>query len=138
MREPQGPGIRVDSGIYSGYEVSPYYDPILSKVIAWGGGREAARRKIVEALGQYVILGIKTPMRFLVDVLEHPEFIKGNISTNFIAQYMEGWKEKGAKFVDEAVIAAAVSLCGKSKSHRASAGAKGIPSPWQTVGKWGL
>ncbi|MDI6840551.1 MAG: acetyl-CoA carboxylase biotin carboxylase subunit [bacterium] len=76
LKEPQGPGVRVDSGIYSGCEVSPYYDPILSKLIVWAETREFARRRLVQALKGYVILGIKTTIPFLIDVIEHPKFIK--------------------------------------------------------------
>lgn len=137
LKEPSGPGIRVDSGIYSGCEVSPYYDPILSKVIVWGETRESARRKMVLALRQYVILGIKTPIQFLIDVLEHPEFIKGNLSTNFIKCHLPQWKEQSKKYITEAAIAVALNMYNKSFAKRVPTKA-GIPTPWQTVGNWSI
>jgi len=138
VKEPAGPGIRVDSGIYSGYEVSPYYDPILSKVIAWGEDREAARNKMIAALSDYIILGIKTTVDFLRALMMHPEFVAGKTYTSFIANNMKGWRESdGGRFLNEALVAAAIDSYVKVTQKGA---AKVLPqqplSPWQTLGKW--
>lgn len=92
VREPDLNWVRIDSGIISGSEVPPFYDPILSKVITWGRSREEARKLMLKALEDYVILGVQTPIPFLIDILNHPEFIKGNINTHFISDYFSGWK----------------------------------------------
>jgi len=139
MKEPAGPGIRHDCGIYSGFEVPVYYDPILSKVITWAETREDARRRMILALSNYTVLGIKTTIGFLSSVMAHPEFVAGNTQTNFIEKNMSDWvnKKKERKFLNEALLAAAVSSQMKMSEKRAVVKEK-APSPWLTVGKWSV
>ena len=136
-REPEGPGIRCDSGIYSGIEVSSFYDPILSKLIVWSEDRETARRRMIAALNDYTILGIPTTIGFLADVLDHPEFAAGRTHTHFINQHFPNWKPRGSDSVllDIALVASALS---GSKHSGARQGARQLesPTPWQTTGKW--
>jgi len=139
-RRPAGPGVRVDDGIDAGTLVSPYYDPMLLKVITWGADRREAIRKMVRALGDTVILGVTTNIPYLLDVLQHPGFTAGDISTRFLADYYDGW----APMPDTSnstwlAIAAYEALRGRTKSGRpaASDGAdSGNADPWQQVGKW--
>ena len=88
LREPQGPGVRVDSGIAAGYDVPLHYDPLLAKLSAWGSDREAARRRLLAALREYVVLGVTTNIPFLLDLLAHPAFAAGATHTHFIAEHM--------------------------------------------------
>lgn len=81
LRWPQGPGIRVDTGIEEGTSVSPHYDPLIAKMIAWGPHREAARRRLLGALRETVILGVPTNLTFLSELLERPFFIEGKTHT---------------------------------------------------------
>ena len=83
-REPSMPGIRVDSGVVEGGEIGVHYDPLVAKLIATGETREAARRRAVEALRQFPILGIRTNIAFLIALLEHPRFVSGDIDTRFL------------------------------------------------------
>ena len=83
-REPQGPGIRVDSGVAAGSVVSVHYDPMLAKLIVWGESREAARRKALAALRDFAVLGIHTNIPFLMQLLEHPQFVAATIDTGFL------------------------------------------------------
>ena len=76
-REPSMPGIRVDAGVIEGSEVSVHYDPLLAKLIAWGETRDAARRRALAALRSYPILGIRTNIALLIELLEHPRFVAG-------------------------------------------------------------
>ncbi len=140
MKEPSGPGIRHDCGIYSGFEVSVYYDPILSKVIAWGETREDARKRMILALSNYTILGIKTSIEFLASVMAHPEFVAGETQTNFIDKNMSDWMEgkKEKRYVNEALIAAAISSQTRTVSKKRVQGKEQMPSPWLTVGKWSI
>jgi acetyl-CoA carboxylase biotin carboxylase subunit len=140
MKEPSGPGIRHDCGIYSGFEVSVYYDPILSKVITWGENREAARQRMILALSDYTILGIKSCIEFLAAVMEHQEFIAGNTQTSFIEKNMSDWaeKRKEKKFINQALIAAAISSQAKSGLKRKIQGKQEMPTPWLTIGKWSI
>jgi len=90
-RPPSGPGVRVDDGIEVGTQVSPYYDPMLAKVITWGDDREESIRKMIRALQDTVILGVTTNIPYLVDILQHPDFLAGNISVSFLQRNMEPW-----------------------------------------------
>ncbi len=139
MKEPSGPGIRHDCGIYSGSEVPVYYDPILSKVITWAETREDARKRMILALSNYVVLGIKTTIGFLSSVMAHPEFAAGNTQTNFIEKNMSDWanRKKGRRFLDEALIASAVASQTKAVTRRSAVSEK-APGPWLTVGKWSI
>ncbi len=134
--EPSGPGIRVDSGIYSGYTVPVHYDPILSKVIVWAETREEAIRRMRRALADYPILGIRTIVPFLDAVLDHPQFRKGNTYTDFIEQHLKGWTLPAG---DGDVLTLAL-MAGALASRQPAAGASGQdhgkPSPWNTLGKW--
>lgn len=136
MKEPTGPGIRHDCGVYSGYEVSVYYDPILSKLIAWAPDREICCHRMAKALEDFPVLGIKTDIEFLRDVVIHPEFIEGNTFTDFIQANMPGWKHKsGDGVLDEALIAAA--LYGKNNRRvPIVSGKRELPSPWLEIGNW--
>ena len=83
-RSPVGNGIRVDAGVESGSEVSPFYDPMLAKVIASGATREAARQRLVEALSASALMGPATNRDFLIDALNRETFAKGQATTAFI------------------------------------------------------
>lgn len=84
LSEPTGPGIRVDSGIYEGFEVSLYYDPLIAKLIAWGETRAEAILRMRRALREYRIVGIKTSIPFHQNVMDLPSFIGGQFDTTFI------------------------------------------------------
>jgi acetyl-CoA carboxylase biotin carboxylase subunit len=88
-REPQGPGIRVDSGVKKGSEVSVHYDPMLAKLIVHAATREEARRRAITALRDYAILGIRTNIPFLLQLLEHPQFIDASVDTGFIDRHLD-------------------------------------------------
>jgi acetyl-CoA carboxylase biotin carboxylase subunit len=136
LREPSGRWIRTDSGIYSGYEVTPYYDPILSKLIVWGEDREAARKRMIDALNNYIILGIKSTTCFLARALEHPEFIAGNTDTHFIERLRSSLlADEDEKYVKEALIAAAIHSFQKTTGKKPEAKREEF-SPWLNIGRW--
>lgn len=85
----KGRNIRLDSGIKAGSFISVYYDSLLSKVISWGETREAARTTLINALNRYHIEGVTTNLNFVNSILNHPAFIKGDLSTGFIDEYYE-------------------------------------------------
>lgn len=82
---PGGPGIRVDSALYHGMEVSEFYDSLVAKVIAWGRDLEVARRRMLSALAECEITGIKTTIDFQRHVLAHKSFIKWDLTTDFVS-----------------------------------------------------
>jgi pyruvate carboxylase subunit A len=83
---PGGNGVRVDSGVYAGYTVPPYYDPMISKLICWGRDRNEAISRMCRALYEYVISGVLTNMPFHKAVMKNPRFVEGNINTHFIEE----------------------------------------------------
>ena len=139
LQEPRGPGIRVDSGIYAGWDVPIYYDPILAKLIVWGENREIACRRMLAALKDYVILGIATTIPFLREVIGHPEFLAGRTTTNFIQKYFADWREN-IREIDLrrlAQAAAAYLELNRQPAYKSEGISRTMrPSPWQTLGRW--
>jgi len=136
LEEPHIPGVRIDTGIREGSEISVYYDPILSKVIAFGDTRELAIRKMREALNQYMLLGVATAMELLRDVLGHADFAAGNLSTHFLDEHFPNWQPSKPTETD---LAAALLAATKTTARRAASsedGKRGIPSPWVSLGPW--
>lgn len=87
-REPAvGPGRRVDSGVEQGDEVSPFYDPMLAKLIAWGENREEARQRLLAMLAETLVGGFKTNLAFLQRILAHPAFTAAELDTGFIERH---------------------------------------------------
>ena len=139
LYEPSGPGIRNDSGVYEGWEVTPYYDPILSKLIAYGEDRETARLRMLRALDEYVVHGVQTGIDLHKRILVHPAFIAGEVNTTFLDDYgREVLMDPGGDIPDEAFVAAVLSeTLNIGRAARGGAGApEAGPSPWERVGKW--
>lgn len=86
---PRRVGIRVDHGIQANQSISPFYDPMVAKVIAYGGDREEARRKLASAVEDTVLVGVNSNKLFLKNILRHPVFIAGEASTAFIEQHFQ-------------------------------------------------
>ncbi len=83
-RSPSGPGLRLDSGVFQGQEVSVYYDPMLAKLIAWAPRRDLSLRRMEVALSQFLVLGVVTNIPLLRAVVGHPQFQKGEYDTGFL------------------------------------------------------
>ena len=86
---PGGFGVRVDSHVYSGYKIPPYYDSLISKVMCWAPTREEARRRMYRALKEYVITDVKTTLPFYQELIEDPVFISGEFDTGFMNTYKQ-------------------------------------------------
>ena len=84
MYLPGGKGIRIDSAIYSGYTIPPYYDSMVAKLIVWANNRNEAILKMRSALGEVIIEGIDTNVDYQYDILNNPDYIEGNIDIEFI------------------------------------------------------
>jgi acetyl-CoA carboxylase biotin carboxylase subunit len=85
---PGGPGVRVDSHLYSGYEVPPDYDSLLAKIIVWGEDREAARARMKRALAECMIEGVATTIPFHRRLLDDPAFVRHQVSTAFVERWL--------------------------------------------------
>jgi acetyl-CoA carboxylase biotin carboxylase subunit len=118
-RQPQGPGVRVDSGVYWGYTVPIYYDPMISKLVVWGRDREETMARASAALEEYQIVGVVSTIEFHRRILEHPEFRKGNTTTDFISRYLDEFKPVQTHSDGVAnAIALAAALYSRKKAER--------------------
>ena len=141
VKEPDGPGVRLDGGIYGGWEVPIDYDPILAKLIVWAENRDLACRRIVSALDDYVILGIRTTIDFLKEVISHPKFRSGQTTTSFINQHFANWTGRDKTEINTrlALLGAAFGTLNRTHSHPNILGEKKTAnSPWLTLGKWSI
>ena len=136
LREPSGPGVRLDSGIYPGWTVPLEYDPLLAKLVTWGPDRNVAVQRLERALSEYAIAGIQTNIAFFREILDDPEFLAGNLSTEFVADFLARRKPRGEPppELDVAVALAALAhfKTGREGTARAS---KTDPSRWLTEGR---
>jgi acetyl-CoA carboxylase biotin carboxylase subunit len=94
LRVPSGPGVRDDTGVEEGAEVSIYYDPMISKLAAWGRTREEAIDRLRRALDEYAVGGIKTTLPFFREIVRDREFIEGRLDTGFIERFFERRKAR--------------------------------------------
>ena len=132
-REPQGPGIRVDSGVREGGTISVDYDPLLAKLTVAAETRGAAIERAIAALRTFPVLGIRTNIPFLVRVLSHPDFREARLHTGFIEQHLTRLLA-GGDVPDDALAAAAIAR----PSPTAGAGVPAPPTdPWTTLTRWG-
>ena len=97
LRVPNGPGIRDDSGVVAGDEVSIYYDPMISKLAVWGRTRAEAIDRMRRALDEYAVGGIKTTLPFFREIVRDEEFIAGRLDTGFISRFNERRRERGSE-----------------------------------------
>jgi acetyl-CoA carboxylase biotin carboxylase subunit len=127
---PQGPGVRIDSGVASGDRITTHYDPLLAKLIVHAEGRAAAIRRMLTALDQTVVLGLTSNLAFLKAVLKHPDFRSGVATTHFIERNFSHWKADEVEISPEALIAAAL-IDFHSQETRPSETTENDPfSPW--------
>ncbi|VVQ32926.1 Acetyl-/propionyl-coenzyme A carboxylase alpha chain [Pseudomonas fluorescens] len=114
-------GARIDHGLLEGQSISPFYDPMLGKMIAFGATREEARRKLLRAVQDTVLLGVQSNQRLLVGLLQHPQFISGEFSTAFIAQHFSDHPSlhRYSPSVEDLAIAAVLFYQTSALSHRA-------------------
>jgi acetyl-CoA carboxylase biotin carboxylase subunit len=140
LEEPIGPGIRVDSGLRAGWQVPAAYDPLLAKAVVWDRTRSDAIDRMADALRRFVILGCRTNLEFLQDVIRHDAFKKGETTTEFLDQYFAGWKPNvpplviaAAAVAEVADDAAGPSPTGRDeRAHKRPVGS----DPWERLGSW--
>jgi 3-methylcrotonyl-CoA carboxylase alpha subunit len=132
--------VRNDSGIYQGWEVSPYYDPILSKLVTWGEDRETARLRMRRALDEYIVHGVKTSIDLHKRIVDHPEFVAGDVDTDFIARHAGDLLHVACDTVpDEAFVAAALLRHTGGVGSTRSIGpamSDGVEAVWEQIGAW--
>ncbi len=123
---PTGDGIRVDHGLSQGQEISPFYDPMLAKIIAWGEDRELARQRLIKALQETNLFGVETNKEFLIDVLSKKSFINGEATTAFIAEnYSVDSLTRKPVSLEHHLIAACLLYQKSQQTHQSQALASG-------------
>lgn len=137
LYEPGGPGVRVDSGVAEGFEIPIFYDPMIAKLITWGRTRDQAIRRMVRALTDYKILGVKNNIPFLLATLTHPKFIEGDLHTGFIDENVDLFEQRGENDPERAaIVAALVEHLSKSQVRVERAPqAVGAGSAWRAAGQ---
>jgi 3-methylcrotonyl-CoA carboxylase alpha subunit len=136
-REPDGPGIRIDSGVEEGTAVPVQYDPMLAKLIASGETRDAAIARAVAALRQFPILGVRTNVAFLIRTLEHPAFRTGDLHTGFVDEHLPSLLEKTEPSELVLSVARAAQSSRDAGSSAATGAALAAFDPWSRLEGWG-
>jgi acetyl/propionyl-CoA carboxylase alpha subunit len=114
LQEPEGEGVRIDSGMYEGMEVSLYYDPMIGKLITHGSSRGEAIDRMISAIDQYHIAGVRTTLPFCRQVLKETDFLDGNFSTGYVASH---WIDSTPDLTPEDLLAAVTAAAG-SRNER--------------------
>jgi acetyl-CoA carboxylase biotin carboxylase subunit len=147
LREPSGPGVRVDSMLYPGMELSLFYDSLLAKLIVWGPDRATAIARSLRALREYVIAGARTTIPFALFALSHPRFISGDLSLDFINQTWEVERQQQSDAADAdaadlspaqvAALGAALSATGNGVRSPSNGPTESSPngSRWRDAGR---
>jgi acetyl-CoA carboxylase, biotin carboxylase subunit len=142
---PSGPGIRIDEGVYEGWTVPNDYDPLLSKLIAWGNSREEAIARLARALNEYTITGIKTNVALFRRILVEPDFLRGEAHTKWLDELLlrprsttspSGEIQPTSPSFDAAAIAAAIWQANQSHRHSSLfSSSADQPSRWKQEGR---
>ena len=129
-REPEGAGLRIDSGVAAGSEIAPYYDSLLAKVIVHADDRATCARSLAMALDDFVLIGVGTNLAFLADVVRRREFAEP-LSTRFLERaFPGGWRMPLQDDAAETIAAAVAHVLALEDAAGAAA------SPWQSMGAW--
>lgn len=138
LQVPAGPGVRFDSGVESGDTVPVHYDPILGKLVAWGPDRGRAVLRMARALAEMSILGVKTPIGFLLEIIESAAFKNGETTTGFLQKHFREWRPQPER-VKAALLGWLVAELEEAAAPRpaaTAAEAQVIYDPWARLGHW--
>jgi acetyl-CoA carboxylase biotin carboxylase subunit len=132
VSEPSGPGVRVDSSLFDGYEVGPHYDSLLSKLVVYGSDRAHALSRLRRALDEYQVLGVKTTLPFHRRLVDDPAFVAGDIHTRFL----DRWESPAPEAThDDHALAVAALLSHQRRGNGNGANAQAETSRWRTSGR---
>jgi acetyl-CoA carboxylase biotin carboxylase subunit len=142
LRSPAGAWVRDDRGVYAGGEVSPFYDPLVAKLVAWAPNRQEVLDRMRRALDEYVIAGIRTTIPFHRWLMDDEEFQAGSLDTGFIERRYQPHRPKlDVLTQDMTLIAAALDHLAGAKQGTAQPAPDGTPegvSPWKLAGRMDL
>lgn len=137
--EPNLPGVRIDSGIRAGQDITIYYDPILAKVIAWAPDRAMTLRRMQQALAGYALLGPRTNLAYLQAIVAHPAFVAGDLSTEFLDEHLSGWRAPTPTAEVGAIAALLSDPAGAAALARPSGAREPgdrFADPWDRMAGW--
>jgi acetyl/propionyl-CoA carboxylase alpha subunit len=134
---PGGPGVRFDSHLVHGAEVTPWYDGLLGKLICYGANREEARGWLVNALGEFALLGVTNNAAYLRDIVASEQFRDAKLSTHFIDEFFSGWKIDAAE-IDAAIVAALATVGDPQTENAALRNSNQRRSPWDGLNNFEL
>jgi acetyl-CoA carboxylase biotin carboxylase subunit len=136
LREPSGPGVRVDSGVYTGWTVPLEYDSLLAKLVTWAPDRKTAVQRLQRALSEYAITGIETNIAFFREILDDAEFLACNLSTEFVADFLARRKPQPQPPLEfDGAVALAALAHFQNGRERATRASKTESSRWLTEGR---
>jgi acetyl-CoA carboxylase biotin carboxylase subunit len=136
LRTPSGPGVRDDSGVYEGWTVPIDYDPLISKLAAWGASRDEAIGRMKRALREYQIEGIQSNIAFFLEILDNPEFKEGVFDTGFIDRWLKtrGPDPPVTEF-ERSLAALSAALFHSERAAPVSEATAATESPWKLEGR---
>jgi acetyl-CoA carboxylase biotin carboxylase subunit len=136
---PTGPGVRVDTGVYPGFEITPYYDPMIAKLIVWGESRGQAIQRMRRALEEFRIVGVRTNIPFHQTLMESTRFLGGQYDTRFVEERFwtpESSDRNAAMSEIAAIFATLVSHQQTQRSAQIVRRGERDASNWKWVGRW--
>jgi acetyl-CoA carboxylase biotin carboxylase subunit len=136
---PTGPGVRIDTGVYPGFEISPYYDSLISKLIVYGATRAEAILRMRRALEEYKIVGVRTNIPFHQNLMDSHRFMAGNFDTRFVEERFWLNQKHNRKFHNPDIAAMIATLVAHQQTQRSAhviQRAKRDTSNWKWFGRW--
>jgi len=135
LREPSGPGIRLDSGVYPGWTVPLEYDPLLAKLVAWAPDRQGTIARLLRALDEYAIVGVENNIGFFREVLEDRQFREGRLDTSFIAEFFARRKPHTQPAAELEMAAALAALVHSKNEQPETRNQKRETNHWLSDGR---
>jgi acetyl-CoA carboxylase biotin carboxylase subunit len=126
----------VESALYDGVEVTPYYDSLLAKVTAWGRNREGARTRMKRALAEFKVVGVATNIPYLQQIIDHPDFVNGDFDTGFLDRHQVFAEEPLAEQRELAEIASLLLVTGREPEPEGTNGAAANGHRVQKTSEW--
>jgi len=136
---PTGPGVRVDTGVYPGFEITPYYDPMIAKLIVWGETRAQAILRMRRALEEYRIVGVRTNIPFHQTLMDSHRFMGGQFDTRFVEERFSMKSSSEAESPDAEIAAVLATLVAHKQTERSAQIVRRNErdtSNWKWVGRW--
>jgi len=140
ITDPGGPGVRNDSGVYAGFAIPMEYDPLISKLVVWGEDRAQVLNRMLRALEEYHLLGIRTNISYLRRIIMHEEFVSGDYDTLFISKHQDELIDTSTGREESIALAAAAVLSvihDKHISPSENVGPQASISPWKLSSRVG-